>query len=104
MAELEADLASPNWLDEVDDLRPGRLLLVVQSPVQPSVMRASGETQVISVNISARATGRRGAVMHEVPVARHALHGRVHVHGRDHDPVLDRHVPQRKGWNMGTGG
>ena len=53
MTELEAELGRRMGVDEVDDAPPGRLLLVVpQARVQPSVMRACGDTQVISVKTS----------------------------------------------------
>ena len=63
-------------------------------PVQPGVMRASAETQVISVNISPAPPMRARAVVHEVPVARHAVDRRVLAHRRDDDAVGERHVAQ----------
>ena len=64
------------------------------SPAQPGVMRASrpnaghlGEDQ------PGAADGAR-AVMHQMPVAGHALLRRVHAHRRDHHAVADSHVAQ----------
>ena len=57
-------------------------------PAQPGVMRASGETQVISVNTSPAPPVRARAEVHEVVVVGHAVDARVLRHRRDDDAVL----------------
>ena len=58
------------------------------SPRQPGVMRASGETQVISAKTSAGAAERARAEMDEMEIVRHAVRGRIHRHRRHDDAVL----------------
>ena len=62
-------------------------------PAQPGVIRPSRLTSVISAMTSAGAADRAAAEVHEVPVVRRAVLGRVLAHRRDHDPV--RRAPGR---------
>ncbi len=60
-----------------------------QSPVQPGVMRPSGETQTISVITRPAPPRALRPEVDQVEVGRHARRRRVHVHRRDDDPVLE---------------
>ena len=63
-------------------------------PVQPGLIRPSGETQVISVKTRPGAADRALAVMDEVEVVGDAVDRRIHRHRRDGDAVLDLHLAQ----------
>jgi hypothetical protein len=67
-------------------------------------MRASGDGQVISTYTRPGPADGAAAEVDEVPVARHAVDRRILVHRRHHHAVLDHHVAQANGVNMGTGG
>src|ERR1700730_4782282 len=64
------------------------------SPVQPGVMRASRLTQVISVTIKPAPPEGARSVMHQMKIAGHTIHGRIHAHRRYHRTVRKRHLAQ----------
>ena len=104
MAELEADLRLRVGVDEVDDAGPGGLLLVVHSPAQPGVMRASLETTTISVNIKPGPPMAREPLVHRwksvgTPSSAEYMH--IGESTARFATVMSR---RRKGWNIGAVG
>ena len=94
MTELQAELRGRVGVDEIDDPLPGRLLLVVpQARAAERDARLGRDAGHLGEDQPGAADGAR-AVMHEVPVARNAVLGRVHVHRRHDDPVVEHHVAQ----------
>ena len=63
-------------------------------PVQPGLIRPSRLTSVISAMTSPAPPSRAAAEVHEVPVVRRAVLGRVLAHRRDDDPVRQHEVAQ----------
>ena len=94
MAQLHADFRAAVLMHEVDDARKCRLLRVV---VQA---RATGRDACIRRRAGhldeyeARAANRARAVVHQVPVGRHAIDSHVLRHGRDHDAIGQAHRAQ----------
>jgi len=44
-----------------------------------------------------RAAGRKLPCVHQVPICRKPLHGRILMHWWDHDPIAQPYVPYRQG-------
>jgi hypothetical protein len=94
MPELQADLRRRLRMHEIDDAPPPGLVLVVPQP--GAAMRDAGvgpNAGHLGEEEAGPADGAR-AVMHEVPIGRHPLFGRIHAHRRHHDPVRYLHLAQ----------
>ena len=77
---------------EIDDALPATACSSFQRPRQPGVMRASGETQVISPNTSAAPPSARAPKCTRWKSFGMPSVGRIHRHGRDDDAVGERHA------------
>ena len=89
MPELDADPRVRVRVDEVDDALPG-----VDLPLLPQA-RAAGRDPPVGRDAEhlghhePGAAERARAEVHEMEVVRVAVHGRVHVHRRDDDAILE---------------
>ena len=94
MAELQADLCGRIGVNEIDDPRPRRLLLVVP---QPGAARRDAGVAADAGHLGEHQSGaadRARAVMHQMEIAGHALLRRVHAHRRHHGAVGHLHLAQ----------
>ena len=94
VAELQADLRRRIGVDEIDDARPRRLLLVVPQAGaarrDPGVAADAGHLGEDQPGAADRAR----AVMHQMEIAGHALLRRIHAHRRHHRAVGHLHLAQ----------
>ena len=97
MADLAAQLRPGLSMGEIDDTRPGRLMLgCIQTGTAGGNAPFRRDAGHLGIDQPSPALGTFG-VMHEMPVGRAAIHSAVLRHGRDDDAVLQRHVAQTKG-------
>ena len=102
MAELEADFRLRIARGQKSTIRfHAATCSSFHMPVQPGLIRPSGETQVISVNTQPGAAHRALAVMDEVEVVGRAVDRRIHRHRRDGDAVLEAISRSLNGANIG---
>ncbi len=95
--DLDADLRVALAVHVVHDALPGLGLRVVPQPwASRRDARVGRRAGHLRHHQPGAAHGTR-AQMHEVEVARHAVHARVLRHGRDHHAVLQRDPSQRVG-------
>ena len=94
MTDLDTDLGADVLMNEVGNPAPSLDMVV---PVEPGAPRrdASGLRHPGAFRDDVtRAAHRPRAVVHHVPIGGAPVDRRVHVHGRDHDPVCERKTPQ----------
>ena len=94
VSKLQADLCGRIGVDEIDDPRPRRLLLVVP---QAGAARRDAGVAADAGHLGEDQPGaadRARAVMHQMEIAGHALLRRVHAHRRHHRAVRHFHLAQ----------
>ena len=94
MAQLQTHLGLRARVHEPGDARPGGFLLV---GIQPRAARRDAGLGRDIGHLGEHQPGAAdcaGAVMHDVPVAGHAVLGRIHAHRRHHNAVRQHHPAQ----------
>ena len=94
VAQLDCDPARGVAVHEVDDALPGAdVLVLVQAGAARRDPAVAHDVGHLGIEQARPALGP-GAVVHQVEVVGRAVVAAVHGHGRDHDPVRERHVAQ----------